>query len=72
MIGPSGSGKTTLLRCINLLEEFEEGEITSTATRSATGSTSEGRRTRRSEREVARIRARASAWCSRASTYSRT
>src|SRR4051812_50095424 len=27
VIGPSGSGKTTLLRCINLLEEFDEGEI---------------------------------------------
>jgi ABC-type polar amino acid transport system ATPase subunit len=27
VIGPSGSGKTTMLRCINLLEEFEEGEI---------------------------------------------
>jgi polar amino acid transport system ATP-binding protein len=27
VIGPSGSGKTTLLRCINLLEEFEGGEI---------------------------------------------
>src|SRR6516164_6757667 len=27
VIGPSGSGKTTLLRCIDLLEEFEEGEI---------------------------------------------
>ena len=28
VIGPSGSGKSTLLRCINLLEAFEEGEIT--------------------------------------------
>ena len=27
IIGPSGSGKTTLLRCINFLEEYEEGEI---------------------------------------------
>ena len=27
VIGPSGSGKTTMLRCINLLEEFEDGEI---------------------------------------------
>ncbi len=26
-IGPSGSGKSTLLRCINLLEEYEEGDI---------------------------------------------
>jgi ABC-type polar amino acid transport system ATPase subunit len=27
IIGPSGSGKTTLLRCINRLEEIDEGEI---------------------------------------------
>lgn len=27
IIGPSGSGKSTLLRCLNLLEEPEEGEI---------------------------------------------
>ena len=26
--GPSGSGKSTLIRCINALEEFQEGEIT--------------------------------------------
>jgi len=26
--GPSGSGKSTLLRCINRLEEHQEGEIT--------------------------------------------
>ena len=28
IIGPSGSGKSTLLRCINRLEEFEQGSIT--------------------------------------------
>lgn len=27
VIGPSGAGKTSLLRCVNLLEEFQEGEI---------------------------------------------
>jgi polar amino acid transport system ATP-binding protein len=27
IIGSSGSGKTTLLRCVNLLEDFEEGSI---------------------------------------------
>jgi len=27
LVGPSGSGKSTLLRCINGLEEFQEGEI---------------------------------------------
>ncbi len=27
MIGPSGSGKSTMLRCINLLEDIDEGQI---------------------------------------------
>jgi ABC-type polar amino acid transport system ATPase subunit len=27
LVGPSGSGKSTLLRCINGLEEFEEGTV---------------------------------------------
>ncbi len=27
IIGPSGSGKSTLLRCINRLEEFDQGKI---------------------------------------------
>ena len=27
LIGASGSGKTTLLRCVNLLEEYQTGEI---------------------------------------------
>src|SRR5215211_2233699 len=26
--GPSGSGKSTLIRCVNALEEFQEGQIT--------------------------------------------
>lgn len=28
ILGPSGSGKTTFLRCINFLEEADEGELT--------------------------------------------
>ena len=27
IVGPSGSGKSTLLRCINALEEIQDGEI---------------------------------------------
>lgn len=27
LVGPSGGGKSTLLRCLNALEDFEEGEI---------------------------------------------
>src|SRR3984885_4210209 len=28
VIGPSGSGKTTLLRCVNMLEDYQEGTVT--------------------------------------------
>ena len=28
ILGPSGSGKSTLIRCVNRLEEFQEGEVT--------------------------------------------
>ena len=28
IVGPSGSGKSTLIRCINRLEEFQQGEVT--------------------------------------------
>ena len=27
LIGPSGSGKSTLLRCLNFLEQYDEGEV---------------------------------------------
>lgn len=36
--GPSGSGKSTLIRCLNLLEDFQQGEViigATTLTRSA-------------------------------------
>jgi ABC-type polar amino acid transport system ATPase subunit len=51
--GPSGSGKSTLIRCINALEEFQEGEIVVDGWgRICGGSTRSGAR---------------SAWCSRVS-----
>ena len=71
IIGASGSGKTTFLRCVNLLEEYDAGR-------------DRGRRRdhrlphrRRappapSARPRSRPSAPASAWCSRASTCSRT
>ena len=31
VIGPSGSGKSTMIRCINRLEEHDEGRSSSTA-----------------------------------------
>ena len=27
VIGPSGSGKSTLLRCLNFLEEYQDGDV---------------------------------------------
>jgi ABC-type polar amino acid transport system ATPase subunit len=54
--GPSGSGKSTLIRCINALEEFQEGEIVVEGIElgpNLRGSTKSGAR---------------SAWCFRAST----
>src|SRR5260370_37874412 len=57
IIGASGSGKTTLLRCINLLEQYDEGSIkvdgVEVGFRDGNGA---GRR-RRGERELAKIRA---------------
>src|SRR6185503_9955387 len=58
VIGPSGSGKTTLLRCINLLEQFQEGEICIAG--EAMGyqlDPATQQRRRRSERDIARMRA---------------
>jgi len=57
VIGPSGSGKTTLLRCINLLEEFQEGEITIGGEAMGYTEDGRGRRVRRFEADIARMRA---------------
>jgi len=56
IIGSSGSGKTTLLRCVNLLEEFDGGEITLDGT-SIGYVNRNGARRRLGERELARQRA---------------
>jgi polar amino acid transport system ATP-binding protein len=56
VIGPSGSGKTTMLRCINLLEEFEEGEIVFDGKPIGYNSGPGGHRRRLPEREVALTR----------------
>ena len=60
VIGPSGSGKSTLCRAINRLETIDSGEILI-----------EGQPLPEEGRELAAMRA-SSAWCSRASTCSRT
>jgi len=57
VIGPSGSGKTTLLRCINLLEEYQEGEITIGGQTAGYTTSQDGRRRRQSERQIAAMRA---------------
>ena len=57
IIGPSGGGKTTLLRCINLLELYDEGSIQIDGTEVGYRTGDGGSRARRSERELAPIRA---------------
>jgi polar amino acid transport system ATP-binding protein len=57
VIGPSGSGKTTLLRCINLLEPYDAGSVRVDGVEVGFRDGAGGRRRRRSERELAGIRA---------------
>ena len=56
IIGSSGSGKTTLLRCVNLLEDFDGGEIILDGV-SIGYTITNGVRRRLRERELARQRA---------------
>ncbi len=56
LIGSSGSGKTTLLRCVNLLEEYEEG-VVAVAGEQIGYRERNGKRIRLTEREIARQRA---------------
>jgi polar amino acid transport system ATP-binding protein len=56
IIGPSGSGKTTLLRCVNLLEEFQQGEIEIDGEAMGYVSGPDGRRRRRPDEDIARMR----------------
>ncbi len=57
LIGSSGSGKTTFLRCINLLEEYEQGEIALEG-ESIGYKDVAGRRSKLAERAIAAQRAR--------------
>src|ERR1044071_3899348 len=54
VIGSSGSGKTTMLRCVNLLEDFQQGSIRIDG--EEIGYTSAPERRRRKESEIARQR----------------
>ncbi|CCV04892.1 glutamine transporter subunit; ATP-binding component of ABC superfamily [Mesorhizobium metallidurans STM 2683] len=55
VIGPSGSGKTTLLRCVNFLESYDSGSIRIDG--KEVGYREAGARQRRSERDLAAMRA---------------
>jgi polar amino acid transport system ATP-binding protein len=55
VIGPSGSGKTTLLRCVNFLESYDSGSIRIDG--KEVGFRETGARQRRSERDLAAMRA---------------
>ncbi len=56
VLGPSGSGKSTLLRCINFLEDFQEGEIRIDGEMVGYRASADGRRLPRSEAENAELR----------------
>ena len=56
VLGPSGSGKTTLLRCINFLEQPDEGQIFLAGERVGYVGHAQGRPM--TQRELARIRTR--------------
>jgi polar amino acid transport system ATP-binding protein len=57
VIGPSGSGKTTLLRCINLLDEYQEGQISLGGRPIGYELRQDGTRRRQPERDIAAMRA---------------
>jgi polar amino acid transport system ATP-binding protein len=56
IIGPSGSGKSTVLRCLNFLEEYDEGEVWIDEQLMGYRLINGEQRVRQSETEVARLR----------------
>jgi len=56
VIGPSGSGKSTMLRCLNFLEEHDEGDIFIDGEPLGYRTTANGKRERQSEAEIASLR----------------
>src|ERR1700743_3218071 len=58
LIGPSGCGKTTLLRCVNFLETYHGGAITTGGETVGIRIGADGSRKPRPDREVAAMRAR--------------
>ena len=56
IIGPSGSGKSTMLRCLNFLEEHDDGEILIEGKPLGYKTNDDGMRVRQSEAEIAQLR----------------
>ncbi len=56
IIGSSGSGKTTLLRCVNVLEEFQQGSVYIDG-REVGYESRKGKRVKRSDNAIAKDRA---------------
>ena len=56
VIGPSGSGKTTLLRCVNMLEDYQEGTVTVDGEPVGYMLDRGGQRQRMNERDIAAAR----------------
>ena len=57
IIGPSGSGKSTMLRCLNFLEEHEEGEILIDGEPLGYNLSDSNTRERQTEAKIAQMRA---------------
>lgn len=58
IIGPSGAGKSTFLRCLNFLEEYDEGEVRFNGELVGYRVGADGRRQRDSAKQIAAFRAR--------------
>lgn len=58
VIGPSGSGKTTLLRCLNFLEEYDQGDVIIDGDLIGYRKDRRGRRVPDREKNISRIRAK--------------
>lgn len=56
IIGPSGSGKSTILRCLNFIEEYDDGEVVIDGELLGYRLDNKGRRVRQTEAEIARMR----------------